>query len=354
VRRHHPPAERPAVFRRFEAAGGGAPRCTSLVGDLVEQVRPGIRAARAIRKEAENLERLADGAVHGSRGGPRARRARPTVAESTIVIALADHGENLMDGGGPLAHGEAVERDDSNAIPLSFRWPGRIAPRRIDTPVSLMDVAPTLAHALGASDHPSDGISLWPALSTGEPLPSDRGFLFETCIWFFAKEQAAHGDPSGRALSYPDFTRGLLEIEPGPAHIAAPAGDAVLKAAPPSMRALVVDYFRATTTALRSFDRATASHDLTAQSPTSAAMTRVLRRVRRVGTERRPPEPPAAPARRWFPPRSASNRRGARPSRGDLHAPGGWDDDPARVAGREPAAQRPRRWAGQRQLPAGS
>jgi arylsulfatase A-like enzyme len=296
------------------AAGdyGGPNRYTLKAGDLVEQVRLGETGgtARSDPKEADNLKRLYDGAVHGvDRAAGHVLDALDAdgLAESTIVIALADHGENLMDGGGPLAHGEAVERDDSNAIPLSFRWPGRIPPRRIDTPVSLMDVAPTLAHALGTGDQPSDGISLWPALSSGAALPSDRGFLLETCIWFFAKEQAAHGDPSGRALSYPDFTHGLLEIEPGnPPHIVvAPAWrDTVLKA---KQRRLdrgrwSLTYFpRDDGAMLRLFDRETdpfLQHDLAAEHPdVAAAMTRAFYdEVTRVGDRSVvPPEPPAAP-----------------------------------------------------------
>jgi hypothetical protein len=199
----------------------GPNRYTLKAGDLVEQVRLGETggSARTDPKEARNLERLYDGAVRGvDRAAGRVLDALDAdgLAESTIVIALADHGENLMDGGGPLAHGEAVERDDSNAIPLSFRWPGRIAPRRIDTPVSLVDVAPTLAHALGVGDQPSDGISLWPALSSGAALPSDRGFLFEN-LHLVLREGAGGARrpvPGGRCR-IPTSRKGCSSSSPG-------------------------------------------------------------------------------------------------------------------------------------------
>jgi len=203
----------------------GPNRYTLTAGNLVDQVRIGTTggAIRGSDAETRNLLRLYDGSVRGvdrAIGQVLDALEADGLTRDTIVIAVADHGENLMDGGGPLAHGEAVERDRSNDVPLFWRWPGRVAPGDVDATVSLMDVAPTIAEAAGLPPVPSDGTSLWPTLTTGAPLPAERPFLLETCIWFFAKDEVARLDPGGSGLAYPDFTDGLLEVEPGrPPHI---------------------------------------------------------------------------------------------------------------------------------------
>jgi hypothetical protein len=292
----------------------GPNRYTLTAGDLIEQVRVGETGGsiRADVPERANLERLYDGAIRGvDRAVGRMLDALETdgLAADTIVITLADHGENLMEGGGPMAHGEAVERDHSNNVPLSWRWPGRIAPRRIDEPVSLVDVAPTIAQATAVPAAASDGISLWPAIAGGAVLPADRPFLLETCIWFFAEDQVSHLDPSGHGLSYPDFTKGLLEVEPGtPPHIVvAPAWrEAVLRAKERRLdlgRWSLTYFPRDDGAALRLYDRLEdpwLTRDLSAASP--AVFDRMTRafydEVTRLGDrDVLPPEARASPAR---------------------------------------------------------
>src|SRR5690606_14281634 len=64
--------------------------------------------------------------------------------EDTVIVLTSDHGEGLdeaEDDGhrfhGPVLHDEAVR------VPLIVAAPG-LEPRRVDTPVSLIDLAPTL------------------------------------------------------------------------------------------------------------------------------------------------------------------------------------------------------------------
>ena len=292
----------------------GPNRYTLTAGDLVEQIRLGETggAARNDAAERANLLRLYDGALHGvdrAVGRMLAALAADGLDRDTIVIAISDHGENLMDGGGPLAHGEAVERDRSDHVPMLWRWPGRIAPRAIEAPVSVMDIAPTLTDALRLPFVPTDGASLWPALARGEAPPADRAFLLETDAWFFAAEQVAQLDPSGRGLSYPDLASGLVEVEPGdPPHIVV---------APQWRRPVLLakerrldrgrwslTYFPRTTGAsLRLYDRASdpwMTRDLSASEP--AAMEEMTRafydEVRRLGdVDVLPAEGSTAPAR---------------------------------------------------------
>lgn len=101
-------------------------------------------------------------------------------AGDTLVVATADHGEGLMDHG-HMEHGVHVF-DEQVRVPLVLRFPGRIpAGRRVDTPVSLVDVAPTVYELLGveAPDAGFEGRSLVPALSGAEPpRPPRPVFLY--------------------------------------------------------------------------------------------------------------------------------------------------------------------------------
>jgi arylsulfatase A-like enzyme len=82
----------------------------------------------------------------------------------TIVVLTADHGEEFGDHGG-RSHGMKLYRELLN-VPLLLKIPG-VAPRVIDTPVELVDLAPTFCELLKAkgSCHRYDGQSLLVALA---------------------------------------------------------------------------------------------------------------------------------------------------------------------------------------------
>lgn len=92
--------------------------------------------------------------------------------EQTLLVMTADHGEGLGD------HGERTHSyflyDSTLRVPLLFfageRSGVKIPPRRIDAPVLLSDVAPTLLDLLGLEGGGMDGTSLVPLLR-GEPAP---------------------------------------------------------------------------------------------------------------------------------------------------------------------------------------
>ena len=87
-------------------------------------------------------------------------------AAHTIVVFVSDHGEalgedpRLLETHGQVAYGPLVR------IPLALRVPG-VAPGQRGDLVSLVDLAPTLAHLVGASMTPLDGNDLLAA-------PADR------------------------------------------------------------------------------------------------------------------------------------------------------------------------------------
>ncbi len=75
-------------------------------------------------------------------------------ADETLVIVTSDHGEML---GHRAIWGKSTMYEDSARIPLLMTGPGVAAERR-DDPVSLIDLAPTIAEATGMAD-PSKGFS---------------------------------------------------------------------------------------------------------------------------------------------------------------------------------------------------
>jgi arylsulfatase A-like enzyme len=99
--------------------------------------------------------------------------------ERLLIVLTADHGEELFDHGG-FGHGHAMY-DELLRVPLMVWGPG-VRPARIATPVSVIDIAPTVLNAAGIEPPaPMAGISLWPILTStpiaGEPTPAEDRVL---------------------------------------------------------------------------------------------------------------------------------------------------------------------------------
>lgn len=90
--------------------------------------------------------------------------------EKTVIVAIADHGENLGDHGDLGGHHGVSVYDEVLHVPLIVAGPG-IAPLQVDAPVSLADVAPTILAITGGRALPgADGRSLAGYL-VGDPPP---------------------------------------------------------------------------------------------------------------------------------------------------------------------------------------
>jgi arylsulfatase A-like enzyme len=91
------------------------------------------------------------------------------LAERTIVLITADHGDELFDHGG-FEHTKTFY-EEMVRVPLLLRVPHEGNGRVVEQQVGLIDVFPTVLDLMGVSyEGPVQGISLRPALG-GEPLP---------------------------------------------------------------------------------------------------------------------------------------------------------------------------------------
>jgi choline-sulfatase len=88
------------------------------------------------------------------------------LADDTAVVVTSDHGDMLGERG--LWY-KMAPFEDSIRVPLIVHAPRRFAPGRVATPVSLLDLAPTLARIGDVELPDTDGRSLVPALA-GETL----------------------------------------------------------------------------------------------------------------------------------------------------------------------------------------
>lgn len=98
------------------------------------------------------------------------------IAERTLIIFVADHGEEFLDHGG-IGHTRTLY-DELIRIPLSFTLPKLISPREIHEPVSVMDVLPTIMELLGQPSDPAwEGIALTNEL-LGRGTRGKRSYFF--------------------------------------------------------------------------------------------------------------------------------------------------------------------------------
>lgn len=157
-------------------------------------------------------------------------RAQRSAWKKTLVVVVADHGEEFGEHGGSeharTCHGESVR------VPLLLRVPG-LSPARVASPVSLVDVLPTLVELAGLPRPPDgelDGASLLlPALAPerARERPSLCGVISQrTTQGHFYRRSLRAG---GFAL-LEDVTAGTVELydtaeDPGETRPLPPGGE---------------------------------------------------------------------------------------------------------------------------------
>jgi arylsulfatase A-like enzyme len=133
---------------------------------LPDRVNAHVRRlyAAEIRSTDDHIARLVKG-------------LRKQFGDDWLIVFTADHGESLGEHAYFYDHGDYVS-DPELHVPLAFAFPFTepLHPRRtIETPVSLVDVMPTLVELLElppprSPDYAAEGRSLLPAV-LGQPLP---------------------------------------------------------------------------------------------------------------------------------------------------------------------------------------
>lgn len=103
------------------------------------------------------------------------------LSKNTVVVFLSDHGEML---GAHGMRGKFCFYEESVRVPFIIRYPGKIKPGlTIDTPVSLVNIFPTILDYAGLKNIPTDGFSLKPVIE-GAALPFD----FAVSEWSWKNE----------------------------------------------------------------------------------------------------------------------------------------------------------------------
>ena len=118
--------------------------------------------------------------------------------DESLLVVTSDHGEEFLEHGSVL-HGQ-THIQEVQRIPLLLRGPGLPRGMRVATPVSLVDVAPTILSLLGARDAPaSDGLDLSP-LWRGETGGLDERYLLGEA------DHGLEGSDVTRSVRHGNFT----------------------------------------------------------------------------------------------------------------------------------------------------
>lgn len=105
-----------------------------------------------------------------------------------LLVITADHGEEFMEHGA-IAHLQLY--DEVMKIPMFMRWPEHIPGGvRVETPVSLVDLVPTILQLVGGDAPETDGVSLVPLLE-GTGIARDA-VLGQTAFSKFTKGGVAY------------------------------------------------------------------------------------------------------------------------------------------------------------------
>lgn len=147
---------------------------------LLERIKVG--GLRLNERDRRRLEALYDGEVSYQDAQLAAfldGLERRGLADDTMVVITADHGEEFWDHGS-VGHGHNLHAELTH-VPLVVRVPGLRAPQRLEGAAGLVDVVPTILEALGEPvPEGISGRSLVPRLrgaGEGAPTAAVAGFM---------------------------------------------------------------------------------------------------------------------------------------------------------------------------------
>jgi arylsulfatase A-like enzyme len=132
------------------------------------------------------------------------------LADNTLVVLTADHGEAFREHGW-IGH-TANLYDELIHVPLIFHLPGKLAPRQVDRPASLLDILPTLADIVGEdpAEYPWQGRSLVGQLDGSAGGESSRMLLSE--VSYVSPDGWPSGDGQTKRFFWTSLRLGDLKL----------------------------------------------------------------------------------------------------------------------------------------------
>jgi arylsulfatase A-like enzyme len=201
---HFPYASPDPYYRRYTAHDYAGP---------YRYQKPPLAPAPASEADRAQIRALYDGAVAATDaaiGRILKRLQDDGLADDTIVVLLADHGENLYDlDDRGMGHGDHLRGSAADHVP--WVWVDQrdgLPPRDVTGIVRDVDFVPTLAALVGIKPPPSDGVDLGPLFRGRQTLGLD-GFQ-ETELWFTSNGPGFGPD---ERLPYPTIT-GVTDLAP--------------------------------------------------------------------------------------------------------------------------------------------
>ncbi|MCU1277822.1 MAG: Choline-sulfatase, partial [bacterium] len=202
---HFPYASPDPYYRRYGAHDYAGP---------YRYQKPPLAPAPATDADRTQIRALYDGAVAATDAAIArilAGLKRDGLAEDTIVVLLADHGENLYElPERGMGHGDHLRGSVADHVPWVWIDPrDHLAPHDVPGLVRDVDFAPTLAHLIGIAPPPSDGVDLAPLLRGERPTLGLEAYQ-ETELWFVGNGPGFSPD---ERLPYPTIT-GVTDLAP--------------------------------------------------------------------------------------------------------------------------------------------
>lgn len=173
---HHPYIAPPELYQYYYERVGLPENLEAKIPSYCQE-KPqdsGRTLVRAVRAAYWGMIAFADGCVGAVRGAWNEYLAR--TGRRGVFAYLSDHGDHAGERG---MYGKQTLFEPSVRVPLLFAGDGIPENRCIRTPVSLLDMAPTIIELAGGECLPNcDGQSLLRTLQTGEE-PESRGVVSE-------------------------------------------------------------------------------------------------------------------------------------------------------------------------------